>query len=149
MHECGINRQEKQDLEKQHKRERDRRVADWIKAVLLHTEGWSQIQIAQALRLHVDTVHDHLEDYKKSRKLKLENGGSQSLLPPEQAAELIRHLIPKSKPYWALREDDEWVRAKQPLFPHVKEFRKTISHFFDVTWPQIAHAMIDRIVEGA
>lgn len=87
-----ITSEEKQALEKQHKRERDRRIADRIKAVLLHAEGWSQLQIAQALRIHADTVHDHLEDYKKYGKLKPENGGSQSLLSQEQTAQLIQHL---------------------------------------------------------
>lgn len=84
--------EEKQALEKQHKRERDRRIADRIKAVLLFAEGWEQLQIAQALRIRPETVHDHLEDYRDSKKLKPENGGSQSLLTPEQAAELIKHL---------------------------------------------------------
>ena len=87
-----LSSEEKQALEKQHKRERDRRVADRIKAVLLNAEGWSQIQIAQALRIHADTVHDHLEDYKKSKKLKPENGGSQSLLTQEQTTHLIQRL---------------------------------------------------------
>lgn len=84
--------EEKQALEKQHKKERDRRIADRIKAVLLFAEGWEQLQIAQALRIRPETVHDHLEDYRDSKKLKPENGGSQSLLTPEQAAELIKHL---------------------------------------------------------
>lgn len=87
-----LTSEEKQALEKQHKRERDGRIRDWIKAVLLYTEGWSQLQIAQALRIHADTVHDHLEDYKKLKELKPENGGSQSLLSQEQAAQLIQHL---------------------------------------------------------
>ncbi|MEB3701536.1 IS630 family transposase domain protein [Candidatus Bealeia paramacronuclearis] len=66
---------EKQDLEFQHSKERDRRVADRIKAVLLNAEGWTQKQIAQALRIRYETVQDHLNDYKNSRKLKPENGG--------------------------------------------------------------------------
>ncbi len=87
-----LSPEEKQALEKQHKRERDGRVRDRIKAVLLCAEGWSQLQIAQALRIRVETVHDHLEDYRKSKKLKPENGGSQSLLTQDQTAELIKHL---------------------------------------------------------
>ncbi|MEB3701366.1 IS630 family transposase domain protein [Candidatus Bealeia paramacronuclearis] len=51
---------EKQDLEFQHSKERDRRVADRIKAVLLNAEGWTQKQIAQALRIPYETVQDHL-----------------------------------------------------------------------------------------
>ena len=69
---------EKEELELQHSKERDRRVADRIKAVLLNAEGWTQKQIAQALRIRYETVQDHLSDYKNSKKLKPENGGLQS-----------------------------------------------------------------------
>lgn len=83
---------EKEELESQHKRERDRRIADRIKAVLLNAEGWTQMQIAQALRIRHETVQDHLTDYKNSKKLKPENGGSQSHLDLEQTSKLISHL---------------------------------------------------------
>jgi len=43
---------EKEELELQHRKERDRRVADRIKAVLLNAEGWTQKQIAQAYSCH-------------------------------------------------------------------------------------------------
>ena len=69
---------EKEELESQHSKERDRRVADRIKAVLLTAEGWTQKQIAQALRIRYETVQDHLNDYQKSKKLKPGNGGSLS-----------------------------------------------------------------------
>lgn len=84
--------EEKYSLERQHKQTRDRRIADRIKAVLLHSEGWTQIQISQALRIRVETVHDHLNDYRNSKKLKPENGGSQSFLSPEQTKSLIQHI---------------------------------------------------------
>jgi len=48
--------QEKEALETQHKRKRDGRVRDRIKAVLLCAEGWTQKQIAQALRIRYETV---------------------------------------------------------------------------------------------
>ena len=54
---------EKEELDLQHGKERDRRVADRIKAVLLNAEGWTQKQIAQALRIRYETVQDHLNDY--------------------------------------------------------------------------------------
>lgn len=57
---------EKEELELQHSKERDRRVADRIKAVLLNAEGWTQMQIAQALRIRYETVQDHLNDYRNS-----------------------------------------------------------------------------------
>ena len=83
---------EKQDLERQHKKERDGRIKDRIKAVLLDNEGWSQLQIAQALRIRRETVHDHLEAFKRTRKLKPENGGSEGYLNEIQTQELVAHL---------------------------------------------------------
>ena len=46
-----LSKSEKEELELLHKSERDRRIADRIKAVLLRSEGWSQVEIAQALRI--------------------------------------------------------------------------------------------------
>ena len=43
---------QKTELEKQHKSERDGHIRDRIKAVLLCSEGWTQRQIAQALRIN-------------------------------------------------------------------------------------------------
>jgi transposase len=90
--ELKLSREEQESLESKHRRERDGRVRDRIKAVLLCAEGWSQIQIAQALRIHVETVRGHLADYIASQKLKPENGGSASNLNEEQTKELIKHL---------------------------------------------------------
>lgn len=84
--------EEKQALETQHKRERDSRICDRIKAVLLYSEGWTQVQISQALRIRPETVHDHLEDYERAQKLKPTNGGSCSELTKEQTAQLVQHL---------------------------------------------------------
>lgn len=67
-------------------------MADRIKAVLLNAEGWTQKQIAQALRILYGTVQDHLNDYKNSKKLNPENGGSESHLTPHQTLQLISHL---------------------------------------------------------
>ena len=83
---------EKEALEFQHSKERDRRVADRIKAVLLNAEGWTQKQIAQGLRIRYETVQDHLNDYQDSKKLKPENGGSESHLNPDQTSQLVTHL---------------------------------------------------------
>ena len=83
---------EKKALEINHRTERDSRVSDRIKAVLLYEEGWTQVQIAQALRISNDTVHDHLQEYIKSNKLKPENGGSDSKLNSTQTTALIAHL---------------------------------------------------------
>jgi transposase len=60
--------------------------------VLFFSEGWSQVAIAQALRIRPETVHNHLEDYRQSKKLKPENGGSSGHFTAEQTCELIEHL---------------------------------------------------------
>jgi len=74
--ELSLN--EKESLEKQHRTERARRVADRIKAALLYSERWSYIDIAQALRIRPEIVYDHSDDYQESKKLKPKNGGAQS-----------------------------------------------------------------------
>lgn len=76
----------------QHKKERDRRVADRIKAVILRDEGWTYDTIAEALLLSEEGVRQHLKDYESSGKLKPENGGSSGLLNEAQTAELLAHL---------------------------------------------------------
>jgi len=81
-----------EDLERTHRRERDGRVRDRIKAVLLNAEGWNNLQISQALRIRPETVSDHLVDYQESKKLKPTNGGSTSRLDAVQSASLSIHL---------------------------------------------------------
>lgn len=84
---------QKTELEKQHKSERDGRIRDRIKAVLLCSEGWTQRQIAQALRINESTVAEHLNDYiYLEGKLKPENGGAISKLNYRQTSELMAHL---------------------------------------------------------
>ena len=87
-----LTSQEKTSLEEQHRKTRDGRIRDRIKAVLLSSEGWSMAQISQALRIHLETVRTHLQEYAASKKVKPENGGSVSKLDVSQTAELIAHL---------------------------------------------------------
>lgn len=82
----------RESLERQHKKEHDKRVADRIKAVLLTDKGWTQTKIAEALFINGDTVRHHLNDYTTANKLKHESGGSQRNLNAEQAQALIEHL---------------------------------------------------------
>jgi transposase len=84
--------EEIQILKLNHRRERDGRVRDRIKAVVHHNSGWSNEEIAEALLLHIDTITDHLKDYAESKKLKPENGGSTSHLNASQTIELIEHI---------------------------------------------------------
>lgn len=82
------------ELLNQHRRERDGRIKDRIKVVLLRDDGWSYASIAEALFLSEEGVRQQLMDYLESngKKLKPENGGSASFLNEEQTQELVNHL---------------------------------------------------------
>ena len=82
----------RQELERHHDAEHDRRVADRIKAILLADEGWSYAQIAHALRISENSVGRFLKEYLDHHKLKPENGGSQSKLNGFQTMAIKAHL---------------------------------------------------------
>src|ERR1039458_8429552 len=79
-------------LLKQHKQERDGRIKDRIKAVILRDDDWSLEAIAEALLISHEGVRQHLLDYDGSGKLAPENGGSSGLLNEAQVAGLLRQL---------------------------------------------------------
>lgn len=94
-------------LEVQHKCERDGRIRDRIKAVLLNDRGWTYKQIAQALLIHETTVWGYLCDYLREEKLKPSGGGSKSKLDDQQTSELISHL--EKNTYPSTKEIIEYV----------------------------------------
>lgn len=77
----------------QHKQERDGRIRDRIKAVLLHDKGWSLRQIAEALLISDEAVRNHIQDYDAAKKLRPESGGSQGKLSNIQSQQLEAHLL--------------------------------------------------------
>ena len=83
---------ERVQLRVQHKRERDKRICDRIKAVLLYDKGWSIAAIAEALLISEDATREHINEYRESKKLKPENGGSTEKLSIEQSERLGQHL---------------------------------------------------------
>lgn len=83
---------ERTQLIAQHRRERDKRICDRIKAVLLFDKGWSVAAIAEALLLSEDAIREHVTEYRESKKLKPENGGSVEKLSIEQSEQLKQHL---------------------------------------------------------
>lgn len=87
-----LNDTERTDLKIRHKQERDKRVADRIKAVLLYDGGWSPQQIAEALLISDQAVRDHIEDYKTSKKLMPKSGGSEEKFSKTQSEQLEAHL---------------------------------------------------------
>jgi transposase len=84
--------QERTQLKVQHKRERDKRICDRIKAVLLSDEGWTPQQIAKVLLISDQAVREHVQEYRESNKLKPESGGSEEKLSEEQSKRLMAHL---------------------------------------------------------
>jgi len=90
--EIQLTAEQKESLEKRHRIERDGRVRDRIKAVLLKSEVWTNVAIAQALRIHEDTVADHLSEWLQEQKLKPTNGGSESKLKRAQTKALEHHI---------------------------------------------------------
>jgi transposase len=87
-----LNDEDRVALKALHKRERDKRICDRIKAVLLYDKGWTPQEIAEALLISDQAVREHVEDYKISKKLKPSNGGSEEKLSKEQSAQLEGHL---------------------------------------------------------
>lgn len=88
----SLTNEEKENLEQLHAKERDRKVADRIKAVLLSSENWTNRQISQALRIQEITIASHLADFVNLKKLEPENGGSKSKLDEVKTSELISFL---------------------------------------------------------
>ena len=87
-----LTKEEKKALEFRHQHERDGRVRDRIKSILLREEGWALSKIAQALRLHNDTVSRYMIEYLESKKIDFSNKGSREKLSDDQSARLITHF---------------------------------------------------------
>ena len=101
-------------LEEQHKAERDGRIRDRIKAVLLYNKGWTYTQIAEALLIHETTVWGYLSDYSQKGKLKSNRGGSKSKLDEQKTEELIAHL-------------------EQNIYPSAKEIIEHVKSAYNIT----------------
>ena len=87
-----LSPEEKQELEVRHNQEKNHRKADRIKSVLLRDEGWSLNKIAQALRIHNDTVSRYIIDYLESDSFDFNYKGSSEQLSKKQSKQLIKHL---------------------------------------------------------
>ena len=83
---------EREKLINSHRKEREGKVRDRIKAVLAYDEGYSYSEIARILLLDDETIRRHIKDYFSQKKLAPENGGSASRLTPEQTEALKSHL---------------------------------------------------------
>lgn len=105
----NLSNEERSQLRAQHKRERDRRVCDRIKAVLLFDKGWSITDISEALLLSDDAIRNHIAEYKETKKLKPKNGGSIEKFSIKQSLFLESHL--QNHIYLYVKDITEYVRV--------------------------------------
>jgi len=84
--------EERESLQAKHRLEKDRRICDRIKAILLYDEGWSYEEIAHALLLSSQGIRGHVSEYQNSKKLSPESKGSVEKLGFHEAKELLEHL---------------------------------------------------------
>ena len=99
---------EREKLIKRHRKERDGKTRDRIKAVLAYDDGYNYSEIARILLLDDETIRRHIDDYQREKKLKTASGGSDSLLDEKQTHELIEHL--REITYLYVKEICQYVR---------------------------------------
>ena len=87
-----LTSKERETLIQRHRKERDGRVRDRIKAVLAYDDGYSYSEIAKILLLDDETIRRHIDDYLAKKKLHTENGGSESKLNNSESRKLKIHL---------------------------------------------------------
>ena len=87
-----LTEEQREKLKSGHRRERDGRIRDRIKAVLMYDDGYSYVEIAKVLLLTHEAIRKHIGDYQKASKLHTDNGGSTSKLNQTEQQELVIHL---------------------------------------------------------
>jgi len=78
-----------------HKKQRDRRAADKIKALVLLGTGWTLTQVSEALLLDTETLRNYVNKYrdgKIDKVLELHYKGRKCQLSDDEKAELKKHL---------------------------------------------------------
>jgi len=132
-----LTNEERAQLKAQHKKERDGRVRDRIKAVLLYDKGWSIPAIAEALLLSDDAIRNHIAEYKESKKLAPESGGSAEKLSAEQSVQLEEHL--RSHIYLYVKDIIAHVQSSYSVKYSVAGMRNWLQrHGFSYKKPSIA-----------
>lgn len=106
--ERKLSSKERSHLIKRHRKERDGRIRDRIKAVLAYDKGYSYSEVAELLLLDDETIRRHIEDYFNSKKVKPNNGGSESKLTEQESAKLVEHL--KGKTYLYVKDICAYVK---------------------------------------
>jgi transposase len=111
-----LTKEDRSKLLVQHKTERDKRIADRIKVVLLSDDNWSAESIAEALFIDDATVRRHLNSYKEEQRIELNHKGSKPLLTKNESELLSVHL-----------EEECYVKAKAIQAYISKTYNKNLS----------------------
>ncbi|HEV3269767.1 MAG TPA: winged helix-turn-helix domain-containing protein, partial [Candidatus Rhabdochlamydia sp.] len=94
-----LTQNEKGILKARHRQERDKRLCDRIKSILLLDDGWSCAQVAYALLLDEDTIRRYHKTYLEGGKealLNLNYTGKACKLNQEQLKTYVSKTIPSS-----------------------------------------------------
>ena len=141
-----LNASERDQLTAQHRKEKDGRTRDRIKAVLMSDSGWTFKDIAEALLLDQETISRHVKEYKEQQKLSINTGGSESKLSSDQAAEITKHLDEVT--YLKVSEICIYVQEKYGIFYTVNGMTNWLkSNGFSYKKPKGTPAKADPIAQ--
>ncbi|MBS4168115.1 winged helix-turn-helix domain-containing protein [Parachlamydia sp. AcF125] len=88
----SLTEEERLQLHAQHKKKRDKRICDRIKAVLLYGKGWTFQEIAEVLLLPNEAIRNYTDKYRALKKLRPKSGSSVEKLSSNQSRQLEDHL---------------------------------------------------------
>src|SRR5579872_1645095 len=83
-------------LKRLHKKQRDRRMAYRINAIILLGTGWTLSQVSEALLLDTETLRTYVKKYREGKidkVLELHYKGRECQLSDDEKAELKAHLL--------------------------------------------------------
>jgi transposase len=122
--------QQRTELRARHKLERDRRICDRIKAILLFDKGWTCEQIAEALLLSEGAVKNHIREYQIENKLVPGGGGSTEKLTETQSKILEAHL--REHTYLYVKDIAAYIYSRWKIAYTVSSLRNWLQrhHFF-------------------
>jgi transposase len=143
-----LTKNERFELLSRHKREKEKRIADRIKAVLLLDEGWSYKEIAKALFLDDNTVRLHIKKYMDYRKLNPAHKGSSPLLTPEESIELSKHLTENM--YVKIKDIQDHIRVRYQKELAVSTIHVWLkNHKFSYKKPKLVPMNADPVAQEA
>jgi hypothetical protein len=87
-----LTQNQRDELKSQHRKDRDKRVCDRIKAVLAYDDGLSYLEIYRILLLDDETIRRYVKDYFEQNSLSPKHKGSKSFFSAQQSQEVISHL---------------------------------------------------------